>query len=175
MSSKKALNVNLSVFQPMIIFFCFHLLVDKCFCFFRSSINHWFLLLTARSKDLDRRREEFYRPIVEELKILEKGINIGNQLIKVGVVVHLGDNLEAHCVSGLSCCFSSKDVCRHCHIQVTYPSWILNLGFVEDLFIQRGEDSIIGCSKNKRGTVKHSFLYFQQCFGSGLKKGQNVK
>jgi len=73
--------------------------------------------MIARSKDVDRKRTEFYAPLIRDLKILEKGILIGTQLVKVGVVAHLADNLEAHLVSGLSCSFSSKDVCRFCHIQ----------------------------------------------------------
>jgi len=51
------------------------------------------------------------------LKKLEEGVNIGDKVLKMGIVAHLGDNLESHTVGGFSACFSSKDVCRACHLQ----------------------------------------------------------
>lgn len=37
--------------------------------------------------------------------------------VKCGVLCYAADNLEASVVGGFSACFSSKDVCRTCHIQ----------------------------------------------------------
>jgi len=36
--------------------------------------------------------------------------------MKFGILAYSADNLEAHSLGGFSCCFSSKDVCRFCHI-----------------------------------------------------------
>jgi hypothetical protein len=84
----------------------------------RSKTENYFLVLTIRSQDLPPNREALYKPLIADLKKLEDGIPFRGGLLKAGLLVHLGDNLEAHLVSGLSQCFSSKDVCRQCHIQV---------------------------------------------------------
>ena len=39
------------------------------------------------------------------------------KLVKCGVLLHAGDNLESHTVGGFSMSFSSRDVCRFCHLQ----------------------------------------------------------
>jgi hypothetical protein len=52
------------------------------------------------------------------MKKLESGIPFGNRILKAGLLAHIADNLEAHIVSGLSYNFSSKDICRLCHLQV---------------------------------------------------------
>jgi hypothetical protein len=61
-----------------------------------------------------------YQPFIADLRKLEEGILFRDGILKAGLLVHLGDNLEAHLVSGLSQNFSRKDVCRACHIQVKY-------------------------------------------------------
>jgi hypothetical protein len=38
------------------------------------------------------------------------------RLLKCGLILHAGDNLESHSVGGFSTCFSSLDICRFCHI-----------------------------------------------------------
>jgi hypothetical protein len=48
---------------------------------------------------------------------LEAGITVNGKKVKAGLLCHLGDNLEAHVVAGLSQCFSTGYVCRQCHIQ----------------------------------------------------------
>ena len=60
-----------------------------------------------------------YHQLVEDLKILEKGVIVYQpvqRVIKCGVLIHPADNLEAHAVGGFSLSFSSKDVCRFCHL-----------------------------------------------------------
>ena len=55
-----------------------------------------------------------------DLKTLESGIVIDfpmTRRVKCGVLCYAGDNLEISLVGGFSACFSSKDVCRVCHIQ----------------------------------------------------------
>ena len=51
---------------------------------------------------------------------LEEGIIVNNpepNKVKFGLHLYAADNLEAHQLSGFSSCFSSKSVCRWCHIQ----------------------------------------------------------
>jgi hypothetical protein len=84
----------------------------------RSKTENYFLVLSIRSQDLPPLREALYQPLIADLRKLEEGVSFQNGVLKAGLLIHLGDNLEAHLVSGLSQCFSSKDVCRQCHIQV---------------------------------------------------------
>ena len=54
------------------------------------------------------------------MKQLEEGIvvNIPDpKELKVGLCLYIADNLEAHQMGGFSSCFSSKSICRFCHIQ----------------------------------------------------------
>jgi hypothetical protein len=91
----------------------------------RSKIDKFFLVLTVRSKDMKGNREAVYDPLIKDLLKLEEGVPSCSGTIKAGVLAHLGDNLEAHLVSGLSTSFSSKDICRLCHMQV-----LVNLQFL---------------------------------------------
>ena len=61
-----------------------------------------------------------YKPLLEDMLKLEQGIEIElpfRRTIKVGFMLHIGDNLESHSLGGFSTCFSSRDVCRICHVQ----------------------------------------------------------
>ena len=61
-----------------------------------------------------------YKPLIDDLLKLEAGIWLDfpvRRLVKCGVLIHAGDNLESHSVGGFSMNFSSKDVCRFCHQQ----------------------------------------------------------
>ena len=58
--------------------------------------------------------------MVEDLIKMEAGIEVDAQeprIVKVGLLLHAADNLEAHLLGGFSGSFSSKSVCRFCHIQ----------------------------------------------------------
>jgi hypothetical protein len=59
----------------------------------------------------------FFKPLVEDLKKLEAGVQIGGKTVKMGVICYSADNLEASIVGGFSQCYSSNDVCRICHQQ----------------------------------------------------------
>ena len=64
--------------------------------------------------------QKIYHRLVEDLKILETGITVHQpveRVVKAGLLIHPADNLEAHGVGGYSMSFSSKDVCRFCHLQ----------------------------------------------------------
>ena len=51
---------------------------------------------------------------------LEEGIVINipePKTVKLGLLLHSSDNLEAHTIGGYSGSFSSKSICRFCHCQ----------------------------------------------------------
>ena len=87
----------------------------------RSKTENIFLVLTALEKDLKENKEEnyahFFKPLVEDLKKLESGVQIGGKTVKMGLICYSADNLEASAVGGFSQCFSSNDICRICHQQ----------------------------------------------------------
>ncbi len=86
----------------------------------RSKTDNIFLVLTVLEKDLQKDKENFirfFKPLVEDLKKLEAGVQIGGKTIKMGVICYSADNLEASIVGGFSQCYSSNDVCRICHQQ----------------------------------------------------------
>jgi hypothetical protein len=75
--------------------------------------------MIAKSKEIrgESRRDAMLKPLIEDLLKLEAGVQVGNGIVKAGVVAYLGDNQESHAVAGMSICFSSYDVCRICHQQ----------------------------------------------------------
>jgi hypothetical protein len=83
----------------------------------RSKTENIFLLLSVKDKDLKDNREAVYKPLIEDLMKLESGVKIGDKVVKLGIICHSGDNLECHQVGGFSTCFSSKDICRVCHLE----------------------------------------------------------
>jgi len=87
----------------------------------RSKTDNIFLVLTALEKDLKENKEEnyrrFFKPLLDDLKQLESGVQIGGKTVKMGLMCNSADNLEASVVGGFSQCFSSNDVCRICHQQ----------------------------------------------------------
>ena len=82
-----------------------------------SKTENKFLVLSVKNIHLKTFRQEIYKPLLEDLKKLEAGISVNGQVIKAGLVAHLGDNLEAHVVAGMKQNFNSGYVCRECHIQ----------------------------------------------------------
>ena len=61
-----------------------------------------------------------YKALIEDLKKLENGLKIDSpepRVVKAGLLLHSADNLEAHILGGFSASFSSKSICRFCHIQ----------------------------------------------------------
>jgi hypothetical protein len=86
----------------------------------RSKIDNIFLVLTVLEKDLKENKENyanFFKPLVDDLKKLEAGVQIGGKTIKMGLICYSADNLEASVIGGFSQCFSSSDICRVCHQQ----------------------------------------------------------
>jgi hypothetical protein len=86
----------------------------------RSKTDNIFLVLSILEKDLQKDKKNythFYKPLLDDLKRLEAGVQIGGKTVKMGLICYSADNLEASIVGGFSQCYSSFDVCRICHQQ----------------------------------------------------------
>jgi hypothetical protein len=86
----------------------------------RSKADNIFLVLTILDKDLQKDKKNFihfFKPLLDDLKRLEAGVQIGGKTVKMGLICYSADNLEASIVGGFSQCYSSFDVCRICHQQ----------------------------------------------------------
>ncbi len=86
----------------------------------RSKADNIFLVLTILEKDLQKDKKNytrFFKPLLDDLKRLEAGVQIGGKTVKMGLKCYSADNLEASIVGGFSQCYSSFDVCRICHQQ----------------------------------------------------------
>ena len=87
----------------------------------RSKIDRIMLVAVFREKILKRYGlHKVYEPIVKDLQELEKGIIVYKpfeRIIRGGLLMYPADNLESHAIGGFSQSFSSRDICRYCHIQ----------------------------------------------------------
>ena len=88
----------------------------------RSQIDRMQLALVFREKLLKKYpMSVIFQKLVQDLKTLEEGIVVNilgcHNIVRFGLLLYSADNLEAHTLSGLSASFSSKSVCRACHIQ----------------------------------------------------------
>ena len=87
----------------------------------RSKIDRLQLIMVFREKLLKKYSlKTIYRLFVDDLKRLELGVVVHfpmTRRVKCGILCYSTDNLEASLVGGFSACFSSKDVCRVCHIE----------------------------------------------------------
>ena len=87
----------------------------------RSQVDRMHLAMVFREKLLKKySMKVIFSRLVTDLKRLEEGIVVqapDHQVFRFGLLLYSADNLEAHTLSGLSCSFSSKSVCRVCHIQ----------------------------------------------------------
>ena len=90
----------------------------------RSQIDRVQLVSVFREKLLQKYSlKKLFKPIVDDLLKLEKGIKVNLPLtrtVKCGLLCYSADNLEAHLVGGWSGSFSSKDICRFCHCQYNH-------------------------------------------------------
>ena len=87
----------------------------------RSQIDRLQLAMIFREKLLKKYSfPVIYKRMVEDLIKLEEGIMVNipdPKVIKIGLLLHAADNLEAHQLGGFSGSFSSKSICRFCHCQ----------------------------------------------------------
>ena len=95
----------------------------------RSKIDRIQLVAVFKEKLIKRFGiKKIYKKLIEDLKMLEAGVTVFypvQRLVKCGVLLHPADNLEAHMVGGFSQSFSSKDICRMCHIK--HPDLLENI------------------------------------------------
>lgn len=82
-----------------------------------AKTDNKFLVLSVKNTHLKTYRQEIYKPLLEDLKKLEAGVTVNGEIVKAGLLCHLGDNLEAHIVTGMKQSFSAGYVCRQCHMQ----------------------------------------------------------
>ena len=89
----------------------------------RSKIDRLQLAMVVKEKLIKKYGYKvIYQNLMKDLKKLEEGIMVNNpkpRLVKCGLLLHAGDNLESHTVGGFSTCFSSRDVCCFRHITYT--------------------------------------------------------
>ena len=90
--------------------------------FQRSTVDRLQVGLVFKEKLLRKHSyKKIFKCLVDDLQILEnEGVEVSKPFprkIKAGLLLYSGDNLESHLVGGFSASFSSKDVCRHCHLQ----------------------------------------------------------
>ena len=80
----------------------------------RSQIDRTQLCMVFKEKLLKKYGyDTIFKPLVEDLKELEIGIEIQYPFVKtiqLGVLAYSADNLESHNVGGFSSCFSSRDI-----------------------------------------------------------------
>lgn len=83
---------------------------------FRSKVEPLQLILLCRQKDFEYfGHEAVFRPLIEDLKLLEDGINDKGKLIQGSLFAIMGDNLGSHCIGGFTENFSSAlHSCRYC-------------------------------------------------------------
>ena len=86
----------------------------------RSRIDRMQLCMVYKDKLVKKYGyKKIFHKLIEDLKILETGFRFNDSfdsVVKFGILAYSGDNLESHCLGGFSSCFSSKDICRFCHI-----------------------------------------------------------
>ena len=87
----------------------------------RSQIDRLILVMVFKEKLLKTHKlKTIFKPLVDDLKKLEIGVEVRNPFtrrVKCGVLAYAADNLEASLVGGFSQNFSSRDICRICHVQ----------------------------------------------------------
>ena len=87
----------------------------------RSSIDHTQLVMLANETDVDRAGQRIFKPLVDDLKVLEKeGIEISGERWLVKLAAIAGDNLGSHWLGGFTTNFSSSEyMCRFCTLTRT--------------------------------------------------------
>jgi hypothetical protein len=62
----------------------------------RSKTENLFLVLTVKESDLKNHRQEVYEPMLRDFLSLEEGVIVNGKILRAGLLVHLGDNLEVN-------------------------------------------------------------------------------
>jgi len=136
----------------------------------RSKKENTYLALAIKDRHLKGNREIVYKPLLEDLKKLESGIDVGGRIVKVGLLCHVGDNLEQHLVGGFSGSFSSKDVCRACHQQYQDLDSISGVPKCSPWTIEEYEDAVKNIQPGETGL----FGVSSQCVLNSLEAFSSV-
>ena len=83
----------------------------------RSKTENVFLVMLVSAEDMKKHKKTVFKTLIDDLLLLEKGVQVGSRTIKLGIVAYVADNLESHFIGGFSCNFASRDICRSCHLQ----------------------------------------------------------
>ena len=143
--------------------------------YLRSRVNNIFLIALCRDKDYDH--ECLFRPIIEDLKIIESiGLDLpGYGIVKACLAFIAGDNLGSHCLGGFLQSFSkTRFFCRYCTVD--------NKSFHSDgghhlKFPRRTPEQYMQClrgrNKNERMGVKlnsifNELVHYHVCGPGGL-------
>ena len=84
---------------------------------YRSKSDSFFIALSAREKQSKLFEEDLFRPLLQDLQDLEAGIVMNGVMVKAGIVLYSGDNLESHTIGGFQTHFNSGYICRFCEMQ----------------------------------------------------------
>jgi hypothetical protein len=76
-----------------------------------SKTENKFLVLSVKDSDLKIFCQEIYKPLLEDMKKLEAGVAVNGNIVKAGLLCHLGDNLESHIIYSMKQSFSGGFVC----------------------------------------------------------------
>ena len=101
---------------------------------YRSKVDNSFLVLVARYNEVKDSPQLLFKPLVDDLKDLDAGITVGEDLVKAGLLEYCGVKLECDEIGGFQTHFNAGYPCRHCLIPYTqlqthfptepyYPVW----------------------------------------------------
>ena len=94
---------------------------------YASRVDSIFVVMAGRYNSIKSEGQEIFRRLVNDLKILEKGIVINGETVKAGLLAYCGDNLESHTVGGFQTHFHAGYVCRFCVINYKeIPEYVLS-------------------------------------------------
>ena len=84
---------------------------------YQSKLNSIMVVMAARYNQIKEVGQDIFRNIVNDLKILEEGVLIKGKLVKAGLLIYSGDNLESHHIGGFQTNFNKGYICRFCLIK----------------------------------------------------------
>ncbi|KAK3915253.1 Protein bassoon [Frankliniella fusca] len=96
----------------------FYLGVDNIHPKFRSNLDFISLVALCKASTIkDVGMDIILKPILKELKKLEKGINLKNgKFLNASLIATIGDNLGIHALCGFKEGFTARRTCHHCMV-----------------------------------------------------------
>jgi len=62
----------------------------------RSKTENIFLVMLVYERDMKKHKHTIFKTLIDDLKILEKGLFVNGKFLQLGLVAYVGDNLESH-------------------------------------------------------------------------------